>query len=79
MPLTDKIEYSQKKLIMLSSKMKLWKYTDRLPMYFEKLASMFPDFMTYSMPLAETMIKNHQNRIKQLEKNGWYEQLKKTT
>jgi len=65
----------------------LWKYTDRLPIYFEKLASMFPDAMIYkksrikfygqksritkSMSLADAMIKNHQNRIKQLKKNGW--------
>jgi serine/threonine-protein kinase HipA len=69
----------------------LWKYTNKLPMYFEKLASMFPDTMIYkksrikfygqksritkSMSLAEAMIKSHQNRMKQLEKNGWYEQL----
>jgi hypothetical protein len=54
----------------------LWKYTDRLPMYFEKLASMFSDFIAYEMSLAEAMVKIHQNRIKQLEKNGWYEQLR---
>ncbi len=69
----------------------LWKYTYRLPIYFEKLTSMFPDTMVYkkskikfygqksriikSMPLAETMVKNHQLRIKQLEKNGYYQQL----
>ncbi len=53
-----------------------------LPRYFEKIASMFPNAMIYkkskikfygqkaritkSMSLAETMIKHHQSRIKQL-------------
>ncbi|WP_069470814.1 HipA domain-containing protein [Candidatus Marithrix sp. Canyon 246] len=62
----------------------LWKYTNRLPIYFEKLASMFPDAMIYkksrikfysqksritkSISLADAMIKIHQNRIKQLKK-----------
>ncbi|EDN69726.1 hypothetical protein BGP_0924 [Beggiatoa sp. PS] len=32
--------------------------------------------MTQSILLAEKMKQSHRNRVKQLEKNGWYTQLK---
>jgi len=71
----------------------LLNYTYKLPEYFEKLEKEFPDAKVYKktrtnysdkkpritqyMSLAEKMRQSHQTRIKQLEKNGWYAQLKK--
>jgi len=51
----------------------------RLLIYFEKLASMFPDTMVYKKSkikfYGQKYRINHQLRIKQLEKNGYYQQL----
>ncbi len=70
----------------------LFNYTYKLPEYFDKLEKTFPNAKIYkktsanlsnkkqritqSISLAEKMKQSHQTRITQLDKNGWYTQLK---